>query len=375
MPGPLQGLRVIEMAAIGPGPFCAMMLADMGADVIRVDRKAPGPGTPFNAVDRGRRSIAVDLKQAGAADVVLRLIDQADVLIEGFRPGVMERLGLSPETCLLRNPRLVYGRMTGWGQHGPLAHAAGHDLNYIAISGALHAMGSPDRPPTPPLHLVGDLGGGGMMLAFGLVCALIEARRSGKGQVVDAAISDGAACLTTIFHSLRASGAWTDRRGDNFLDGGAPYYGCYECADGRYISIGPLEPQFYALLIRSCGIDGPGFDAQTDKSRWPQMKAQLTDLFKRKTQAQWCTLLEGTDACFAPVLDWEQAIDHPHNRARDVFVEVDGLVQPAPAPRLGRTPATPGRVPRSIGEHTEEILRLAGFTDGDIDRLSASRVI
>lgn len=375
MAGPLQGLRVIEMAGLGPGPFCAMMLADMGAEVIRVDRKTSGPGPEFNAVDRGRRSIAVDLKKPGAAETILRLIEKADALIEGFRPGVMERLGLSPEICLRRNPRLVYGRMTGWGQQGPLAHAAGHDLNYIAITGVAHAMGHADRPPTPPLHLVGDLAGGAMMLAFGMLCALLETGRSGKGQVIDAAITDGVACLSTLYYSLRARGAWTDRRGDNFLDGGAPFYGCYECKDGTFISIGPLEPQFYALLLQLCGIDDPAFGKQMDKTRWPEMKEKLATLFKGKTRGEWCALLEGTDACFAPVLDWNEATRHPHNVARDVFVEIDGLVQPAPAPRFSRTPGSAGKTPACAGQHTREVLLGAGFTEAELDRLASAGVV
>lgn len=375
MAGPLQGLRVLEMAAIGPGPFCAMMLADMGADIVRVDRKASDASPAINAVDRGRRSIAVDLKKPGAVETILRLIEKSDALIEGFRPGVMERLGLSPKVCLERNPRLVYGRMTGWGQHGPLAHAAGHDLNYIAITGAVHAMGHVDRPPTPPLHLVGDLAGGAMMLAFGMVCALLETGRSGKGQVIDAAISDGAACLTTLYHSMRAMGTWTDRRGDNLLDGGAPFYGCYECADGRYLSIGPLEPQFYRLLLQLCGIDDPVFDRQMDKSRWLEMKEKLARLFKSRTRDQWCALLEGTDACVAPVLDWDEAKRHPHNVARNVYVEIDGLVQPAPAPRFSRTPGQARPTPQGIGQHTREVLLDAGFAEAEIERLTTAGVL
>lgn len=375
MAGPLQELRVIEMAAIGPGPFCAMMLADMGADVIRIDRKASGASPAINAVDRGRRSIAIDLKKPDAAETILRLIEKSDALIEGFRPGVMERLGLSPEVCLQRNPRLVYGRMTGWGQHGPLAHAAGHDLNYIAITGAVHAMGHADRPPIPPLHLVGDLGGGAMMLAFGIVSALLETSRSGKGQVIDAAISDGVACLTTIYHSMRARGRWTDQRGDNLLDGGAPFYGCYECSDGQYISIGPLEPQFYTLLLQLSGIDDPAFAKQMDKARWPEMKEKFARLFKGKTRDQWCALLEGTDACVAPVLGWDEAKHYPHNVARNVYVEIDGLVQPAPAPRFSRTPGSAGKTPQSIGQHTREVLFGAGFTVEEIERLTTAGVL
>jgi alpha-methylacyl-CoA racemase len=375
MAGPLQGVRVIEMAAIGPVPFCAMMMADMGADVIRVDRKASDASPAINAVDRGRRSIAVDLKQPAASQAILKLIETADVLIEGFRPGVMERLGLSPEICHQRNPRLIYGRMTGWGQHGPLALAAGHDLNYIAITGAVHAMGHPDRPPTPPLHLVGDMAGGAMMLAFGIVSALFEAGRSGKGQVIDAAICDGVACLTTLYHGMRASGTWTDRRSDNLIDGGAPFYGCYECADGKYVSIGALEPQFYALLMERCGLDDPAFGKQMDKTRWPQMKEKLCALFRSKTRDEWCSLLQGTDACFSPVLDWDEATRYPHNVAREVFVEIDGLVQPAPAPRFSRTPGCAGATPKHVGQHTREVLSEAGLSERELDGLIAAGAI
>jgi alpha-methylacyl-CoA racemase len=380
MSGPLQGIRVIEMAGMGPGPFCAMMLADMGAEVIRIERKPNDAPSVLDemrqsVMDRGRRSIALDIKKPGAVEVALRLIESADALIEGFRPGVMERLGLGPEVCAARNPRLVYGRMTGWGQNGPLAQTAGHDLNYIAISGALNAMGHADRPPAPPLHLVGDMGGGAMMLAFGIVCALLEAKKSGEGQVVDAAISDGAACLAAMFFGMRANGQWSDRRADNMLDGGAHFYGCYECSDGRYISIGAIEPQFYRLLLDKCGIDDPAFNAQWDKTQWPVLRGKLANLFRQRSQADWCALLEGTDVCFAPVLDFDEAPSHPHHRARATFVEIDNVIQPAPAPRFSRTPGAAGRVPRAVGEHSELVLAEAGFSVSDVASLVAAGVL
>jgi len=344
VPGPLQGVRVVEMAGIGPGPFAAMMLADMGADVVRIQR----PGTvaftapKFDVMTRGRRTVELDLRQPAAVAQVLDLVARADILIEGFRPGVMERLGLGPEICLQRNPRLVFGRMTGWGQHGPLSHAAGHDINYIALSGALHAIGHPGEPPVVPLNFIGDFGGGGMLLAVGVLAAVLEARSSGNGQVVDAAMTDGAALLSAMFYGMQAAGKWSNARGENMLDGGAHFYGTYACADGKYVAIGSIEPQFYATLRERCCIDDPEFDRQMDAKAWPQLRQRLTALFKTRTRDQWCTLLEGTDACFAPVLDWDEAPAHPHNQTRDTFVTIDGVTQPAPAPRFSRTPsATP----------------------------------
>jgi alpha-methylacyl-CoA racemase len=374
--GPLRGLRVLEMAGIGPAPFCAMMLADMGASITRIDRLVAGPlGGGATPVDRGRRAIGMDIRKPGAADIVLRLVEQSDALIEGFRPGVMERLGLGPDVCLARNPRLVYGRMTGWGQSGPLAQAAGHDINYIALSGALHAMGHADRPPPPPLHLVGDMGGGAMMLAFGMVCALLEARGSGRGQVVDAAICDGTAALTALYHSMRAEGRWNDERHANLLDGGAPFYDCYRCADGRYVAIGAIEPQFYALLLERCGLArDPVFSAQWDRSRWPAMREGFAALFAARGREAWCELLEGTDACFAPVLDFSEAPAHPHHRARGNFIDDGGRVHPSPAPRLSRTPASAGAVPQP-GEHTAEILGSLGFSPVEQARLRDAGVI
>ncbi|MCD0501427.1 CaiB/BaiF CoA transferase family protein [Bordetella petrii] len=375
MPGPLNGVRILELAGIGPGPFCAMMLADLGAEVIRVDRKAAGfLGGGGTIVDRGRRSIALDIKQPGAIDIVLDLADSADALIEGFRPGVMERLGLGPEVCLKRNPRLVYGRMTGWGQTGPLAHAAGHDLNYIAITGALHAMGHADRPPTPPLHLLGDIGGGGMMLALGIVSALLEARQGGKGQIVDAAICDGVSTLATAYHGMLASGKWSTHRQANMLDGGAPFYGCYACADGKFISIGAIEPQFYALLLERCDIRDPDFQQQWDRAQWPALRIKLEQMFSMKTRDQWCDLLEGTDACFAPVLDFDEARVHPHYRARNGFVETGGITHPAPAPRFSRTQGAPGPV-SPPGQHTDALLQELGRSAEDIANLRKTGTI
>ena len=373
--GPLKGLKVVEIAGIGPGPFCAMMFADMGAEVIRVDRKsAAGSGDSGEVMNRGRRSIAVDLKHPEGVETVLRLIEQADALVEGFRPGVMERLGLGPEVCHERNPKLVYGRMTGWGQHGPLAHAAGHDLNYIALSGALYAIGTPERP-VPPLNLVGDFGGGAMMLAFGMACALLEARQSGRGQVVDAAMTDGSALLTAMFHGMRAQGMWGDERGKNLLDGGAHFYDVYECSDGKWISLGPIEPQFYALLREKAGLDDPAFEAQFDQAAWPDLKQKLAGVIASRSRDEWCEVLEGTDACFAPVLDFAEAPKHPHNQFREAFVDIDGVTQPAPAPRFDRTPPATPAPPAKAGEHGEAVLREAGFEAAEIERLRAAGVV
>lgn len=383
MAGPLAGVRVVEMVGLGPCPFAAMMLADMGAEVIRIDRKAaPGAdnpfpmlGTKFDVMARGRRSLALDLKQPAAKEVVLRLLGQADVVLEGFRPGVMERLGFGPDVCHARNPKLVYGRVTGWGQHGPLAQAAGHDLNYIALTGMLHAMGRADTPPAPPLNLVGDFGGGGMMLAFGVVCALLEARGSGKGQVVDAAMTDGAALLGAMMYGLRAFGSWNDGREANLLDGGAPFYDTYACADGKFVSIGSLEPQFYALLLKLTGATDPAFSTQMDETSWPQMKLRFTALFKTRGRDDWCALLEGTDVCFAPVLDMAEAPAHPHNQARATFVEVDGVTQPAPAPRFSRSKPEVRGAASKPGADSAAILADWGWTGEAIDALRDAHVI
>lgn len=354
--GPLQGFKIIEMAAIGPVPFCGMLLSDMGADVVRIDRQGAVSMFPDNPVNRGRRSIELNLKLSSDQELALSLITKADALIEGYRPGVMERLGLGPELCLQRNPKLVYGRMTGWGQHGPLAHAAGHDLNYIALTGALHAM-SGRSAPHPPLNLVGDYGGGALYLAVGVLAALLEAGKSGQGQVIDAAMTDGAASLMTMFYGLMAAGRWSTAPGSNLLDGGAPFYDCYVCSDGLYISIGPIEPQFYAELLQRCAITDPLMQAQMSVKSWPEQKHQLVQLFRSKTRDEWCQLLEGTDVCFAPVLDMQEAMRHPHNVARETFVNSHGQMQPAPAPRFSRTPASiQGSAPTS-DQHRERILK------------------
>jgi alpha-methylacyl-CoA racemase len=381
MAGPLAGLRVIEMVGLGPCPFAAMMLADMGAEVIRIDRKAAGGGpfpmlgTKYDVMARNRRSLALDLKHDRAREVVLALVARADVIIEGFRPGVMERLGLGPAECHARNPKLVYGRVTGWGQDGPLAQAAGHDINYIALSGMLHAMGRAGEPPSPPLNLVGDFGGGAMMLAFGVVCAVLEARQSGKGQVVDAAMTDGAALLGAMMYGLRAFGMWSDRRESNLLDGGAPFYDTYACSDGKFISIGAIEPQFYEQLLALAGAGDPAFNKQWSQRDWPDLKERFAALFKTRTRDDWCALLEGTDACFAPVLDMAEAPHHPHNRDRGTFVDVDGVTQPAPAPRFSRT--APGQVspPSAPGQDSAAILAAWGFDNASIESLKSAGVI
>lgn len=375
--GPLHGLRVIEFAGIGPGPFCGMMLADMGAEVILVERPRPVELAHrptlldlgcYSVTHRGKRSIALDVKKPEAVRALLDLIETADALIEGFRPGVMERLGLGPEACLARNPRLVYGRMTGWGQHGPLAQAAGHDVNYAALSGllALGRKGTDGTPWIPPT-IVGDMGGGAMFLAFGMVCALLEARGSGRGQVVDAAITDGAAVLGALVQGANAAGLWSD---DNVLAGDAPFYNVYRCADGRWISLGPIEPQFYAVLRDRLGLTGAEWDAQYDSARWPALQERLAAIFAGRTRDEWCALLEGCDACFAPVLELDEAPQHPHNRAREAFADINGVVQPAPAPRFDRTPGRIGGPPPVRGADTEAVLRDAGF---DAARLAAFR--
>ncbi|MDP1821407.1 MAG: CaiB/BaiF CoA-transferase family protein [Acidimicrobiales bacterium] len=375
MPGPLAGTKIIEIAGIGPGPFCAMMLSDMGADVIRVDRAQNVLGgnpasPPADLLTRGRRSVGVDLKHPDGVETVLTLIESADGLIEGFRPGVMERLGLGPDAALGRNPRLVYGRMTGWGQDGPYSSTAGHDINYIALAGALDAIGNKGGPPVPPLNLVGDFGGGGMFLAFGLVCGILRARETGEGQVVDAAMVDGSAVLMTMFHSLRAMGIWEDERGSNMLDTGAHYYDVYECSDGTYVSIGSIEPQFYAELLRLTGLEGEALPGQHDKTQWPAMKARLREIFGSKTRDEWCALMEGTDVCFAPVLSLAEAPGHPHNVHRGTFLELDGVVQPAPAPRFSATPVEVQRPPSHAGQHTDEVLIECGL---DADRVAKLR--
>jgi alpha-methylacyl-CoA racemase len=375
--GPLKGFKIIELAGIGPGPFCGMMLADMGAEVIRVERIGAAQAThaPKDVLTRNRRSIAVDLKNPEGVEAVLRLVEKADGLIEGFRPGVTERLGLGPQDCQARNPRLVYGRMTGWGQEGPMAQAAGHDINYISLAGALHAIGRNGERPVPPLNLVGDFGGGGMLLAYGMVCGILEATKSSQGQVIDAAMVDGTAALMAMFYSMSASGVFDTQRGTNMLDGGAHFYDTYETADGEYISIGSIEPQFYALLMEKAGLDTEYFQPQMDRSRWGELKAKLTEVFRTKTQAQWCEIMEGSDVCFAPVLNLIDAADHPHNKARNSYQTVAGMLQQSPAPRFSRTPATGIAPPRVPGEDTAGVLADYGLSAEEIATLTSNGVV
>jgi alpha-methylacyl-CoA racemase len=373
--GPLAGVRVVELAGIGPGPFCAMLLADLGADVLRVDRPAASrPGWP-TVLARGRRSVAVDLKHPDGAGVVLDLVAAADALVEGFRPGVAERLGIGPDACLARNPRLVYGRVTGWGQQGPWRLAAGHDIDYVALAGALHPIGQAGGPPVPPLNLLGDFGGGGMLLALGVAAALLEAGRSGTGQVVDAAMVDGAALLTTQFHELLAAGLWREERGANLLDGGAPFYGVYETADGRHLAVGALEPRFWTELLRRLGLDAGDLPAQLDRDGWPLLRERLAALFRTRTRDEWSELLAGTDACVAPVLGLAEAPAHPHNRARGTFVDVGGVTQPAPAPRFSRTPCDPPTPAARPGEHTGQALADWGLSPDRLARLRATGAV
>jgi alpha-methylacyl-CoA racemase len=369
--GPLHGVKIIEFAGIGPGPFCAMLLSDMGAEVVRIDRKGGRGANKFDISSRGRRTIALDLKKPEAVETALKLIARADALLEGFRPGVMEKLGLGPDVALKRNPKIVYGRMTGWGQTGPLALAAGHDINYIALTGALHAIGRKGQTPVPPLNLVGDFGGGALYLAFGVVCGLLEARSSGKGQVVDAAMTDGAASLMSMFYGFKASGMWKDDKGVNMLDGGAHFYDTYETSDGKYVSIGSIEPQFYALLMEKTGINDPEFQAQMDRDKWPSLKEKIARVIKTKTRDQWDKLMEGTDVCYAPVLSLEEAPNHPHNKARSTFIEIDGVVQPAPAPRFSRTKVEV----QASGPHNDQLLSEWGFSSGDIAALKTAGAI
>jgi alpha-methylacyl-CoA racemase len=372
--GPLAGLKIVEMAGIGPAPMCAMLLADLGASVLRVDRQQPsGLGVPsqtrFSVMHRSRHAIAVDLKKPQGVELVLRLAGAAEALIEGFRPGVMERLGLGPEPCLERNPRLVYGRMTGWGQEGPLAQAAGHDLNYIALAGVVQSIGRAGAPPTPPLNLVGDFGGGALYLALGVACGIIEAQRSGKGQVVDAAMVDGAASLATMFFGMRAAGNMSLTRGENVLDSGAFFYDVYECKDGKYVSLACIEDKFLAEFLQRMEIDSREMPEKMDKKRWPEAKAKLAQRFKTRTREEWCRLLEGSDACFAPVLTMDEAPEHPHNLARATFIEIDGIVQPAPAPRFSRTPSGRPTPPEAPGERGNASLAQWGLAPGEIDAL------
>jgi alpha-methylacyl-CoA racemase len=379
--GPLHGIKLIELAGIGPSPYTCMMLADAGAQVIRLERAAPGAvergaeqTRPYwDMLNRSRPSVGIDLKHPDAVELVLSLVEEADGLIEGFRPGVAERLGLGPEHCWARNPKLVYGRMTGWGQEGPMAQAAGHDINYIAIGGALWSIGRKDSPPVPPLNLVGDFGGGGMLMAFGLVAALLEAARSGQGQVVDAAMAEGSASLMTMMHSFHEYGLWNEERGDNMLDTGAPFYEVYETADGKYFAVGGIEPQFYAQLIEGMGLTGdetlPG---QMDRAQWPAMKERFAQIFKSKTRDEWDAIFDGTDACATPVLSPWEAHLHPHNKARSTFVEVEGVVQPAPVPRFSRTPSAVSRPASPPGADTISGLLEWGLDEGTIAKLRES---
>ncbi len=381
MSGPLSGIRIVELAGIGPGPMCAMLLADLGADVIRVDRPTqvdlgvPRRSRHFDVLRRGRRSVAVDLKTAEGVETVLGMVERADALIEGFRPGVTERLGLGPDVCAERNPALVYGRMTGWGQDGPLAAAAGHDLNYIALTGALAAIGPTDGPPVPPLNLVGDYGGGALFLAFGVCAALLEAKGSGQGQVVDAAMVDGAASLMSSVFGLYASGAWELERGTNTLDGGSYFYGTYECADGQWISIAPIEGKFHTELMERLGIDPDEMNDQHNREKWPKRRERLAEIFLTMTRDEWRDELEGTDVCFAPVLTMAEAASHEHLKARNTFIELEGVIQPAPAPRFSRTPGeVHGPVPEP-GQHTREVLLDWGFEAPAVDELIGSGVL
>ncbi|MEM1113143.1 MAG: CaiB/BaiF CoA-transferase family protein [Pseudomonadota bacterium] len=369
--GPLNGYTIIELAGIGPAPMGGMILADMGAEVIRIDR--PGGADPKlteNVSGRGKKSVVLNLKDPAAVDTLLRMVENADAIIDPLRPGVCEKLGIGPEICLARNPKLVYARMTGWGQEGPLAQAAGHDINYISITGALYAMGRKGEKPVPPLNLVGDMGGGGMLLVNGVLAALLEAGNSGQGQVIDVAMVDGAAQLMWMFHGFQALGGWDEtERESNMLDGGAHFYDTYECADGEYVSIGSIEPQFYALLKEKAGLSDEQFGDQNNQGLWPDMKEGLTEVIKRKTQAQWCELMEGTDVCFAPVLNFMDAPSHPANVARQSYVEIDGLVQPAPAPRFSRTPSEVAHGTHAAGEDTDAVLTSMGFEAQEIAAL------
>ena len=374
--GPLKGLKIIEMAGIGPGPFCGMVLADLGAEIIRVDRaSAIGTGSKKEPSNRGKKSIAVDLKAKEGVEVVLKLVETADAIFEGFRPGVMERLGLGPDVCLARNERIVFGRMTGWGQKGPLANAAGHDINYISLSGALAAIGRPGSPPVPPLNLIGDFGGGGMLLALGLVAALLETKGSKKGQVVDAAMTDGSALLMTMIYSMQSSGMWKTTMGSNLLDGGSHFYDTYECKDGKFISIGSIEPQFYALLCQIAQLDEKVFAKQMSRDLWPEQKEEIKKIFLKKTRDEWCELMEGTDVCFAPVLDMSEAPQHPHNKERKTFIDLEGVTQPAPAPRFSRTEPEVVSSPSIVGEHTNEVLSSIGLSEADISSLKTSGAV
>jgi len=373
--GPLNGYTVIELAGIGPAPMGGMILADMGAEVIRIER--PGAGLmPTDVSARGKKSVVINMKEPAGLETLLRMVENADVLIDPYRPGVCEKLGIGPDVCMARNPKLVFARMTGWGQDGPLANAAGHDINYISITGALFATGRAGERPVPPLNLVGDMGGGGMLLVNGVLAALLETTNSGRGQVIDAAMVDGAAQLMWMFHGFEAMGLWdSTQREANMLDGAAHFYDTYECSDGQYVSIGSIEPQFYALLKELAGLSDDDFGDQNNQAQWPAMKEKLTAVFKSKTQAQWCELMEGTDVCFAPVLSFMDAPKHPANVARNTYVEVDGVTQPAPAPRFSRTPSDVSHGPHGVGQDTDDVLSAMGFAAAELDALKEKGAI
>jgi alpha-methylacyl-CoA racemase len=376
--GPLAGIGVLEIASLAPAPFCCMILSDLGADVLRVDRAehcGPAAAAPADPLSRGRRSIGLNLRDGDGAGLLLRLAESADVLVEGFRPGVTERLGFGPQACARRNPRLVYARMTGWGQDGPLAATAGHDIDYIGVSGALYPIGRAGERPVPPLNLVGDFGGGGMLLAFGVLAALLERQQSGLGQVVDAAMVDGSALLSSFLYGLRATGAWQDARGVNLLDGGAPFYDTYQTADGEYLAVGALEPKFYAELLAGLGLDGADLPAQYDRAGWPELRDRFAAAFRQRTRDEWAAAFAGSDACVAPVLSPAEAPAHPHNAARGTFVEVAGVVQPAPAPRFTRTPAGPPAAPPRPGADTDAVLSGLGMGAAEIAELRARGVV
>jgi alpha-methylacyl-CoA racemase len=372
--GPLSGLKIVEFAGIGPGPFCGMLLSDLGADVVRIDRKGGGRGSKFDVTGRGRRSVALDLKTPEAVEACLALMERADAVFEGFRPGVMERLGLGPDVALKRNPKLVYGRMTGWGQTGPLSQAAGHDINYIALTGALAAIGTKEKP-VPPLNLVGDFGGGALYLAFGLLAGVIHARATGQGQVVDCAMTDGAASLMAMFYGMTASGVWRGAREANLLDGGAQFYDVYQCKDDRWIALGSIEPQFYALLLEKTGINDPQFKSQMNREDWPELKRKLATVIRTRSRDEWEEIMGGSDVCFAPVLGIEEAPNHPHNAARQTFVTVDGVVQPAPAPRFSASPSSSPAPPPAIGAHNHEALADWGFDAAAIKALETAAAL
>ena len=378
--GPLQGVKIVELAGIGPGPFAGMLLSDMGADIVRVDRAQQVNPAVFDKPNleplyRGRRSIGVDLKNPEGVELVLQLVEKADALFEGYRPGVTERLGLGPDVCLARNPKLVYGRMTGWGQEGPMAQAAGHDINYIALAGALAHFGRAGGKPTPPINIVGDFGGGGMFMAFGIVCGILEAQRSGKGQVLDVAMVDGSAVLMSMMWGLKQIGAWNETLGENFLDTGAPFYDTYETADGKFVSLGSLEPQFYAELIQRLGLENEGLPAQMDRSGWDTLRTRFTELFKTKTRDEWDAILAGTDACYAPVLTMSEATKNEHVVARQTIIERDGVPQPAPAPRFSRTAPAVQRSAPWPGQHTDEALAAWGVDGASLTKLRETGAI